>query len=267
MVPPQKCAPIRRLVGRPALAFRSLNGSFTADLCVDAVGPERGSGLTRHPQKMVTGVEETAISRITVTELTSSNICSTISNELRSSGERDARMTPPIVRTMVLWCPDWPITAALREAAAARTELSSAAASTPRSLGLPWGDTTAIPLALIEHGVVFACSAAARAEGVTRGLRVREAQARCPELVVQPYDAVQNNRSFEPILTAVEAMMPGVQLLRPGTCAIRSRGPARYYGGEKPAALALVRSSISSAFPAPGWVSPMARLPPNRPHA
>jgi len=149
-------------------------------------------------------------------------------------------MTPPIVRTMVLWCPDWPITAALREAAAARTELSSAGASTPRTPGLPWGDTAAVPLALIEHGVVFACSAAARAEGVTRGLRVREAQARCPELVVQPYDAVQNNRSFEPVLTAIEAMMPGVQLLRPGTCAIRSRGPARYYGGEKPAALALV---------------------------
>jgi protein ImuB len=148
-------------------------------------------------------------------------------------------MTPPIVRTMVLWCPDWPITAALREAAAAHTELSSAAAP-PRTPGLAWGDKSDVPLALIEHGMVFACSAAARAEGVTRGLRVREAQARCPELVVQPYDAVQNNRSFEPILTAIEAMMPGVQLLRPGTCAIRSRGPARYYGGEKPAALALV---------------------------
>jgi protein ImuB len=147
-------------------------------------------------------------------------------------------MTPPIVRTMVLWCPDWPITAALREAAAARTEL--AAASSTSGTALPWGDSANVPFALIEHGVVFACSAAARAEGVTRGLRVREAQARCTNLVVQNYDAVQNNRSFEPVLTAIEAMMPGVQLLRPGTCAIRSRGPARYYGGEKPAALALI---------------------------
>jgi protein ImuB len=136
-------------------------------------------------------------------------------------------MSAPIVRTMVLWCPDWPVVAALREGAAEHT---FPAATSPDTL----------PLALIEHGVVFACSAAARAEGVKRGLRVREAQARCPELVVQPYNAVHDNRAFEQVLTAIEAMMPGVQLLRPGTCAIRARGPARYYGGEKPAALALV---------------------------
>jgi protein ImuB len=136
-------------------------------------------------------------------------------------------MSAPIVRTMVLWCPDWPVIAALREGAAAHTLPTTA---TPDSL----------PLALIEHGVVFACSAAARAEGVKRGLRVREAQSRCPDLVVQPYNAVHDNRAFEDVLTAIEAMMPGVQLLRPGTCAIRSRGPARYYGGEKPAALALI---------------------------
>ena len=88
--------------------------------------------------------------------------------------------------------------------------------------------------------MVFACSAAARAEGVKRGLRVREAQARCPGLVVQQYDAVHDNRAFEAVLSGIEEMMPGVQLLRPGTCAIRSRGPARYFGGEKPAGIALV---------------------------
>jgi protein ImuB len=136
-------------------------------------------------------------------------------------------MSAPIVRTMVLWCPDWPVVAALREAAAEHTLPAHTSPGT-------------MPLALIEHGVVFACSAAARAEGVKRGLRVREAQARCPELVVQPYNAVHDNRAFEGVLTAIEAMMPGVQLLRPGTCAIRARGPARYYGGEKPAALALI---------------------------
>ena len=142
----------------------------------------------------------------------------------------------PLTRTMVLWCPDWPIVAAAREAAA------SSAAHTPVS-HTPAVHTSipaSTPLALIEKGVVFACSAAARAEGVTRGLRVREAQARCPELVVQPYNAGHTTRAFEVVLTAIEEMMPGVQLLRPGTCAIRVRGPARYYGGEKPAALALV---------------------------
>ena len=131
----------------------------------------------------------------------------------------------PVTRTMVLWCPDWPITAAIRESALSQTRATIAAGA---------------PIALIEHGVVFACSASARDSGVKRGLRVREAQARCPELLVQPYDAVYDNRAFEVVLEAIEAMMPGVQVLRPGICAIRSRGPARYYGGEKPAGMALV---------------------------
>jgi len=123
-----------------------------------------------------------------------------------------------MTRTMVLWSPDWPITAASRD------------------LGLAPG----LPVAMIDKGVVFACSAAARAEGVTRGLRVREAQARCTGLLVLPHRADVDNRVFEPVITEIERMTPGVQLLRPGSLAIRTRGPARYYGGEKPAALALI---------------------------
>ncbi len=119
---------------------------------------------------------------------------------------------------MVLWAPDWPITAALRTS---RVSLSS-------------------PIALIDRGMVFACSPAARAEGVKRGLRVREAQARCPELVVLPYDPVVDSRTFDTVVTGIEELMPGVQLIRPGMCAIRVRGPARFYGGEKPAGIALV---------------------------
>jgi protein ImuB len=127
-------------------------------------------------------------------------------------------MKPPIVRSMVLWVPDWPIIASLRVAP------------------LP----ADAPLALIDKGIVFACSAAARAEGVRRGLRVREAQARCTGLIARPYEPQLDHRAFEVIVTAVEELMPGVQLLRPGICATRVRGPARFYGGEAPAGLALV---------------------------
>lgn len=59
-------------------------------------------------------------------------------------------------RSIVLWCPDWPVRAAV---AAGLAELGH-------------------PIALIDKGLVFAVSAAARHEGVRRGLRVREAQAR-----------------------------------------------------------------------------------------
>jgi protein ImuB len=130
-----------------------------------------------------------------------------------------------LTRSMVLWIPDWPIIASLRVSPVARGSSISAADA---------------PVALIEKGTVFACSAFARIEGVQRGLRVREAQARCTDLIVRPYDAQLDSRTFETIVASIEELMPGVQLIRPGLAAVRSRGPARYYGGEKPAGLALV---------------------------
>lgn len=122
-----------------------------------------------------------------------------------------------VPRVVVLWAPDWPITAAVHEAR-------------------PGSDA----VALIEKGVVFASSAAARAEGVARGIRLREAQARCASLVILDYDPAVDNRVFEPIIAGLEELTPHVQVLRPGMCAVRVRGVAQYYGGEKGAALALV---------------------------
>ncbi len=122
--------------------------------------------------------------------------------------------TAPATRIMMLWCPDWPITAALREHA------------------VP-ADTA---LVLVDRGEVFACSPAARQDGVRRGLRIREAQARSTGLVSLPYDPSLDERTFEPVTAAVETIMPGVQVIRPGLCAIRVKGPSRYYGGEEEAA-------------------------------
>jgi protein ImuB len=124
-------------------------------------------------------------------------------------------------RSMVLWIPDWPILASLRVSALPAT-------------------ATDAPIALVDKGIIFACSASARIEGVHRGLRVREAQARCTDLLVRAYEPQVDARTFETLVTSIEELMPGVQLLRPGLAAIRVRGPARYYGGEKPAALALL---------------------------
>lgn len=128
-------------------------------------------------------------------------------------------MSSQPTRTIVLWCPDWPVTAAAQAA----------------------GVGTDVPLALIDKGFVFACSLPARREGVKRGLKLREAQYRCTDLVVLAYDQAQDARAFEPVITRIEETTPGVQLIRPGTCAIRSRGPSRYYGGEEQAAAALIR--------------------------
>lgn len=127
---------------------------------------------------------------------------------------------PP--RTLAVWCPDWPVTAALR---------SSNGPDEPDR-----------PVAVLSANRVVACSHPARRAGVTRGLRRREAQARCPELVVLNRDELAEARLFEPVVAAVESLAPGVEVSRPGLAAVGARGPSRYFGSENAAIGALVRA-------------------------
>ena len=69
-------------------------------------------------------------------------------------------------RTIVLWCPDWPVLAA-RSA----TDLPADA-----------------PMALIEHGMVFACSIEARRQGVRRGVAQPIVQCRMCGRVERDFD-------------------------------------------------------------------------------
>ncbi|UPK73801.1 DNA polymerase Y family protein [Nocardioidaceae bacterium SCSIO 66511] len=125
-------------------------------------------------------------------------------------------------RSMIVWCPDWPVRAAMR---ASRLPVDA-------------------PVALLRGGQVYACSAAARSSGVRRGLRQRDAQSRCPELVVQHYDEATDIRSFEPAASAIEAISPGVHIVRPGTCALAARGVSSYYGGEPHAAAVIAERLV-----------------------
>ncbi|MCA1690877.1 MAG: DNA polymerase Y family protein [Actinobacteria bacterium] len=111
------------------------------------------------------------------------------------------------VRTLVVWCPDWPVVAA----------------------GAGPGDA---PVAVVAANRVVACSAAARAEGVRRGLRRRQAEAHCLGLVVVPHDPEGDARAFEPVVATVETFSPRVEIVRPGVCALATRGPSRYFGGD-----------------------------------
>ncbi|MEA5453566.1 DNA polymerase Y family protein [Sinomonas sp. JGH33] len=117
------------------------------------------------------------------------------------------------VRALVVWFPDWPLVAA------------QLAGELPDR----------VPAAVMEKGRVAVCSAEARSAGVVRGLRLREAQSRCPDLVVVPADAARDAREFEPTLLRFDETLPGVQVLRPGLCVLRARGAARYYGSEEAA--------------------------------
>ncbi|MGE3254416.1 DNA polymerase Y family protein, partial [Pseudonocardia sp.] len=127
-------------------------------------------------------------------------------------------MSSEPVRVLALWAPDWPVTAAAR---AARVPVQQ-------------------PAAVVAANRVVACSALARSQGVRRGLRRREAQARCPELAVLAPDAERDARAFEPVVVAVEELAPGVEVVRPGLVALPAQGPAGWFGGELVAAERLV---------------------------
>ncbi len=127
-------------------------------------------------------------------------------------------------RVLALWCMDWPAVAA------------AAAAKLPPTA----------PIAVTLANRVIACSAAARAAGVRRGLRRREAQARCPQLHVVTADPGRDARFFEPVTAAVDDLVPRAEVLRPGLLVLPVRGAGRYFGSEPAAAERLV-DAVSAA--------------------
>ncbi|NYE38444.1 protein ImuB [Nocardioides cavernae] len=126
------------------------------------------------------------------------------------------------MRVMVVWCPDWSVVAALDEAERSRRS----------------------PAAVLSANVVEVCNGPARAEGVRRGQRRRDAQARCPDLLLLPANPDRDARSFEPVLAVVEELRPGVSALRPGLLAVRA--PGSWYGTESAAAATVCQALVEA---------------------
>lgn len=121
-------------------------------------------------------------------------------------------------RTTVVWVPDWPVAAAATAA----------------------GTSAHVPMAVHDGRRIVATSALARAEGVRRGMRRRQAQGCCPELVLLPADDARDVRAFEPVAAAVETVVAGVEVVRPGLLLLPAGGASRYHGSEEALAVALV---------------------------
>ncbi len=115
---------------------------------------------------------------------------------------------------VVVWCPDWPI--------------------------VSWGVPPDEPAAVLAANRVVAASAAARHEGVRVGQRRREAQGRCPELALLDRDVDRENRLFEPVVAALDAITPRVEVSGAGLIGFPTRGPTRFFGGEQLMARAVV---------------------------
>lgn len=123
-------------------------------------------------------------------------------------------------RVLVLWCPDWP--------------------------AMTYGEDCTGPLAVIEGGEVLACTPPAREQGVRRGMRRREAQRRCTELVVRERRPLKEATMFDTVLLALAEHTVGVTVLRPGLCALPV--PARFHGGEAEAAAVLMEAVVQAGI-------------------
>jgi protein ImuB len=128
---------------------------------------------------------------------------------------------------LCLWCPDWPVVAARR----ADPSLDNQ------------------PVAVLDRGFVLAASEEARAEGVRRGLRRREAEARCPGLAIRPVDSAGEARAFEALIRMIEVLAPRLALDRPGLLFVPTRGPARYFGGDDAFATKILTEAAAGGAP------------------
>ena len=131
-----------------------------------------------------------------------------VSTETQWRGAAPSQQGPE--RTLVVWCPDWPVVAAIRS-----------------------GDAPDdVPAAVFRANRVVAASAGARADGVRRAMRRREAQSRCPDIEIVDDDPARDARLFEPVAAMVDAFTPRVEIVRPGHLQFATRGPSRYFGGD-----------------------------------
>ena len=111
------------------------------------------------------------------------------------------------VRTLAVWCAHWPVVALSRP-----------------------GD---VPVAVVHANRVVAVNRLAHGQGVVPGLRRREAQSRCPSVELHDRDEQREARAFEVVLGAIEELAPRIEVVEPGRCAIATRGPSRYHGGDR----------------------------------
>ena len=146
----------------------------------------------------------------------------TTSTHDRPTTSQPARSANADRRVLVVWCPDWPVISAVA------------------SLGL----VPSSPIAVIDRGEVYACSQAARLDGVRRGMRRRDASARCPELTIVDHSLERDVRAFESILSTIEDATSAVTPIRPGLCALSV--PSRYYGGEREAAAVIAEQLVAA---------------------
>lgn len=111
------------------------------------------------------------------------------------------------VRTLVVVCAQWPV--------------------------VTTGRPPEVPVAVLHANRCVAVSPGAMAHGVEPGLRRREAQARCPSIELFERDEQREARLFDVVLSELEQIVPRLEVVDAGRCALPTRGPSRYHGGDR----------------------------------
>src|SRR5437016_11014580 len=99
-------------------------------------------------------------------------------------------------------------------------------------------------------------TAAAEAKGIRPGMRLGEALATCPELVLVEQDPATAEQAWEEILRALEDSGFAVDPAEPGCVYFETRGVERLYGGLEPALKRALRSEerrVGKEGRARGW--------------
>ncbi|AWB81321.1 DNA polymerase [Corynebacterium yudongzhengii] len=110
------------------------------------------------------------------------------------------------LRIAALWFPDWP---------------AQAARLVTEKVG---------PLAVVARHRVRVCSQGARALGIRRGMKVRQAQALCPQLHVIDNDPERDARVFVPIADGLDDVVASIEVMRPGLIAVDAGSAERFHG-------------------------------------
>lgn len=131
---------------------------------------------------------------------------------------------------MALWFPDWPVQAVHLD----REQKQEHVTSLER------------PLAVVAQHRIRVCGHAARRRGVRRGMKVRQAQALCPELEVVDADPDRDGRMFEGIIVSLGEVAASVEVLRPGLVVVEAGAVARHHGSEEAAIQLLIDSAARS---------------------
>lgn len=128
--------------------------------------------------------------------------------------------TTSVTRVAVIYCADWPAVAASDSAGALH--------------------------AVIHAQRVIACTPRAAEAGVRIGMRRREAQGVCPQVVISTHQPERDRMLFEPIVRAVVEVVPLVEVSESGVIVFATRGPSRYMGGDDALAAKLYATVIDA---------------------